>query len=54
MGESPMVMAGQFRSLFKFVSKPKSAINIAMAVDAAKQLTASGRDAVCDTVPPLA
>jgi len=55
MEESLMLMAGKFKSLFKCVSKPKSALNSAMAVNAAKhQLTAKGRDAVCDTVPALA
>jgi hypothetical protein len=37
------------------VCKPKSALNSALTVDAAKQqLTASGRDAVCDIIPALA
>lgn len=50
MGESLMVKAGQFKSLFKCVTKCKSSLNIAMSV----QLTASGRDTLCDTVPALA
>jgi len=49
------LMAGQFESLFKCLTKPKSALNSTMAVKTAKkQLTASGRDAVCDVIPALA
>lgn len=55
MGESLMLRGGQFNSLFKCVTKPRSAVNSAMAVNAAKQqLTANGRDAVCDIIPALA
>ena len=57
MGESLMFIAGQFKCLFKCITKPKSALNSRMAVKAAKQQqqpTASGRAAVCDIIPALA
>jgi hypothetical protein len=50
-----MLTAGQFKSVLKCVTKPKSALNGALAVNAAtQQLTTNGRDAVRDIIPALA